>query len=518
MTGGYYDPTASRMENFKAIRSAEKDLADAQSSQSGLEIELASLDSKVAGLTGELHKAEAAKQHQRTETSQIKEELKIMKKDQAEHQKKQDELVREISHGQATVQKLQGRISALKTELGTKLMTKLTEAEMIEAEALPATIQSLKERLKSSTDALAAKCAQRTSLESMLNNDLMKRRDELEGQLSQEELQADRVTLDARRMDLASIQNSLSAAASNLKDVDKELEGLASNLAELTKKRDAVRDAEVRRERAASFSAGSMEMLASRRSALQAREADLQRRIRELGSLPADAFEKFKGKGKKVLHKQLNKVMTELAKYGTVNRKALDQYTSFTEQREDLGQRKIELDRSEGKIRELIQALDMRKDEAIERTFKGVAKHFRDVFSELVPGGHGELVMQKRLPGSTSVGLRNEEEEDGGGQQMLPSSGTLDRYTGVKVRVSFTRGGETMSLKQLSGGQRTLVALALIFSIQRCDPAPFYLFDEIDAALDPQVCWTFSPFSHKTGTRIRHLKLWLVLSEIKASP
>ena len=40
--------------------------------------------------------------------------------------------------------------------------------------------------------------------------------------------------------------------------------------------------------------------------------------------------------------------------------------------------------------------------------------------------------------------------------------------------------------RQLSGGQKTVVALALIFAIQRCDPAPFYLFDEIDAALDPQ--------------------------------
>ena len=41
-------------------------------------------------------------------------------------------------------------------------------------------------------------------------------------------------------------------------------------------------------------------------------------------------------------------------------------------------------------------------------------------------------------------------------------------------------------MKQLSGGQKTVVALTLIFAIQRCDAAPFYLFDEIDSALDPQ--------------------------------
>lgn len=54
--------------------------------------------------------------------------------------------------------------------------------------------------------------------------------------------------------------------------------------------------------------------------------------------------------------------------------------------------------------------------------------------------------------------------------------------TGIKV--SFTGGGETHQMNQLSGGQKSLVALTLIFAIQRCDPAPFYLFDEIDQALD----------------------------------
>jgi chromosome segregation ATPase len=54
------------------------------------------------------------------------------------------------------------------------------------------------------------------------------------------------------------------------------------------------------------------------------------------------------------------------------------------------------------------------------------------------------------------------------------------------IQVSFTRNGETQSMKQLSGGQKTVVALTLMFAIQRCDPAPFYLFDEVDAALDTQ--------------------------------
>lgn len=59
--------------------------------------------------------------------------------------------------------------------------------------------------------------------------------------------------------------------------------------------------------------------------------------------------------------------------------------------------------------------------------------------------------------------------------------GTVDNFSGVGIRVSFTgRNAEMREMNQLSGGQKSLVALALIFAIQKCDPAPFYLFDEID--------------------------------------
>ena len=56
----------------------------------------------------------------------------------------------------------------------------------------------------------------------------------------------------------------------------------------------------------------------------------------------------------------------------------------------------------------------------------------------------------------------------------------------ILSQVSFSGKGEMKDMQQLSGGQKSLVALTLIFAIQKCDPAPFYLFDEIDQALDAQ--------------------------------
>merc|ERR1712066_835351 len=60
----------------------------------------------------------------------------------------------------------------------------------------------------------------------------------------------------------------------------------------------------------------------------------------------------------------------------------------------------------------------------------------------------------------------------------------MGNATGVSCSISFTgKNAEMREMNQLSGGQKSLVALALIFAIQKCDPAPFYLFDEIDQAL-----------------------------------
>ena len=199
------------------------------------------------------------------------------------------------------------------------------------------------------------------------------------------------------------------------------------------------------------------------------------RKIQELGSLPPPSeLEKFDGKSIPELMKALEGINRKLKKYSHVNKKAYDQYVNFSEQRESLLKRKEELDRGADKVKELIDSLDRQKDEAINRTFRGVSAHFKDVFKELVPIGAGELVMRTAI----------DESKEESPRKAGTSAPDVSMYQGIGIKVRFSPVGENYMMSQLSGGQKALVALALIFSIQRCDPAPFYLFDELDQALD----------------------------------
>ena len=175
--------------------------------------------------------------------------------------------------------------------------------------------------------------------------------------------------------------------------------------------------------------------------------------------------------------KKVEAIIKKLAGFAEVNRKALRQYVGFVRQRSELVERRRELEQGLVHIDDLMTALDAQKEEAIERTFKGVAKAFREVIAEMIPGGSGSLFMR-----------RAKDRADVGGAAEPPQTqgASVGAAVGVRVKVAFRKGDAEVPMKLLSGGQKSVVALAIIFAIQRCDPAPFYLLDEIDAALDPQ--------------------------------
>merc|ERR1712024_265166 len=247
--------------------------------------------------------------------------------------------------------------------------------------------------------------------------------------------------------DLKSLEDRLDITKTNMKGLDKNLQDVVKK----RKKYQAELEASKLREREIQDKieedAKELERMASKQTILQQKIQECTKKIRELGSLPSDAFEK----------------------YSHVNKKALDQYVSFSEQKEKLIKRKEELDKGHKKIQDLMEVLEQRKFEAILFTFKQVSKYFQEVFEKLVPGGRGTL------------SIKSDDSRDDDDQ-----ASRLENATGVSCAVSFTgKNAEMREMNQLSGGQKSLVALALIFAIQKCDPAPFYLFDEVDQALDP---------------------------------
>lgn len=108
--------------------------------------------------------------------------------------------------------------------------------------------------------------------------------------------------------------------------------------------------------------------------------------------------------------------------------------------------RREELDQSQQSIEELVQHLDQRKDEAIERTFKQVSKEFATIFERLVPAGHGRLVIQRRTDRRVDPEESDEERRR-----------SVENYTGVGISVSFNSkiADEQQRIQQLSGGQKS---------------------------------------------------------------
>ena len=172
------------------------------------------------------------------------------------------------------------------------------------------------------------------------------------------------------------------------------------------------------------------------------------------------------------------------------NQKARDEYSHFEQERKSLVDRGVEMARDAEKIRDFLKRLDAQKEESVGKTYQLVNKHFAQVFQEFVPGGKAKLVLLKQPEGAA------------------PEGG--DRFRGVNIKVDFRRNGSEgpenfENMEALSGGQKTIVSLALMLAIQRTDPPPFYLMDEVDAALDVQYRRRVVRLLAKLGTQVTHL-------------
>lgn len=170
------------------------------------------------------------------------------------------------------------------------------------------------------------------------------------------------------------------------------------------------------------------------------------------------------------IYSKLEGINRKMKKFEKINRFAIDDYRLFKEKREEVNEKLDDLQTKEDEILEVIRVLDEKKENAIQSTFEKVSRSFEFFFKELVPHGYASLSLESISGAGFSQSQR--------GSQVKA----------IYINVSFSGNPNSIqSMHQLSGGQKTAVAVALIFSLSKIDPPPFYILDEIDAALDPSM-------------------------------
>ncbi|MFC1936512.1 chromosome segregation protein SMC [Chloroflexota bacterium] len=156
------------------------------------------------------------------------------------------------------------------------------------------------------------------------------------------------------------------------------------------------------------------------------------------------------------LEQSLKRMRVQLRRMGSINPDANQEYIEVKERFEFLTSQVGDLEKAEQDIREVIAELDSLMGREFRKTFDQVAIEFRDIFSRLFPGGSARLML-------TDEERMNE--------------------TGVDIEARLP-GKRMQRLALLSGGERAMTAVALVFALLKASPTPFCVLDEVDAPLD----------------------------------
>ncbi len=212
-------------------------------------------------------------------------------------------------------------------------------------------------------------------------------------------------------------------------------------------------------------------------------ERELASIAERLGEEIPPAEEALSEEARAEIDRKLERLERRRAQIGPVNPLAEQEYDEAREHVEQLQVQREDIERSMRELESLIRDIDAEIERAFEETFEATAKNFEEMVEHLFPGGRGRLRRVSLRP------VRDEERP--AGEQEAPSDAEPEpeeeeeerEELGVEIEVT-PAGKSTRKLQLLSGGEKSLVALAFVFAVFLARPCPFYILDEVEAALD----------------------------------
>ena len=250
------------------------------------------------------------------------------------------------------------------------------------------------------------------------------------------------------------LEAGIEECEARLEEKEAAVDALEEELADLKAERESLRDdleaAKADRDEQAEAVAG----VENRLESLEAAAGRLEAEIAELEQAVED-YDPDEVPDHDEVRANIDRLERAMERLEPVNMLAIDEYDAVEAELLDLEERKATLVEEREGIRERIDRYEAQKKETFMAAFEGIDEHFQDIFERLSDGS-GELL------------LENEDDPFEGGLTMRAKPGDKP----------------VQRLNAMSGGEKSLTALAFIFAIQRFNPAPFYALDEIDAFLD----------------------------------
>jgi chromosome segregation protein len=338
------------------------------------------------------------------------------------------------------------------------------------------------------------------------------RRAQIEGELAAERRQTERIEREAREQaaraeNLAALQDSdreLLPAAERLGHVLQALSvTLSERVSELERRLSedraagdqmtgelracAARESEIQVRLQSEGETVTTAEVAAQRLRDQSEEAQLElAEITERLELPPPALEqaqRLEEEQAQGLRARVERLARRREALGPVNPLAQEEYAQALEHVEELEARRTDLEIALRELRNLIRDTDRQIHQTFQETFQRAAENFSELVTHVFPGGSGSLrlVADEQTPRPVLGGEelpQDGEEHDQGEEQ--PETEDIE---GVEIEVT-PAGKSTKRLSLLSGGEKSMTALAFLFAVFLARPCPFYILDEVEAALD----------------------------------
>ncbi|MHC4290783.1 MAG: coiled-coil domain-containing protein [Planctomycetota bacterium] len=194
-------------------------------------------------------------------------------------------------------------------------------------------------------------------------------------------------------------------------------------------------------------------------SQLQVKEEDLTTRVQEELQINLEqAYKDFQEEDVdwELVREEIATLRGKIDRLGNVNVDAIDQQKGLEERNEFLTTQVEDLNQSKSQLEQLISRINKESREKFEVTFENIRNNFQQIFRKLFGGGKADILLDNP-------------------DDILES--------GIEI-IARPPGKETRTISLLSGGEKTMTAIALLFSVFKSKPSPFCVLDEVDAALD----------------------------------